>query len=256
MKLGLVTYNIARDWDLPTLIENCVAAQIDGVEPRTTHAHGIEPDLGPAARREVKRRFADAGLTLWGIGTACDFHYPDPDEHRQQVERAKRFCDLARDLGAVGVKVRPNGLPPDVPRERTLAQIAQALRQCGQIAQDNGVELWLEVHGRESQHPPVIREIIERCGHPNVGVCWNSNPTDLLDGSVRTYFELLRPFLRSVHIHDLWSEEYPYRELFTLLRGSGYDRYTLCEVGDPLAPDAGKLFLQCYRGLHRELTRN
>lgn len=255
MKLGLVTYNTARDWSLTELIENCVAAKIEGVEPRTTHAHGIEPDLGPTERATVKRRFADAGLTLWGLGTACDFHYPDPAAHREQVELCKRFCALARDLGAVGVKVRPNALPPEVPPEKTIAQIAGALDACGRAAQENGVELWLEVHGRESQRPPVIREILDRCAHPNVGACWNSNPTDLIDGSVRPSFELLRPYLRSVHIHELWDEGYPYRELFALLRAAGYDRFTLCEAATPLPPEAGKAFLACYKGLWKELCR-
>jgi len=255
MKLGLVTYNIARDWDLPTLLSKCATAGFEGVEPRTTHAHGVEPDLTPAQRVEVRQRFVDSGVTLWGLGTTCDFHFVDSKAHQEQVELCKRFCELARDLGAVGVKVRPNYLPPEVPVEQTITQIAGALRVCGQVAQDNGVELWLEVHGRESQHPPHIRTMIDQCGHPNVGVCWNSNPTDILDGSVKPYLDLLLPFLRSVHIHDLWSEAYPYRELFTLLNASGYNGFTLCEVGTPLPPEAGRVFMECYRGLWRELTR-
>ena len=36
MHLGLVTYNLAQDWDIPTIIKNCEAAQFEGVELRTT----------------------------------------------------------------------------------------------------------------------------------------------------------------------------------------------------------------------------
>ena len=42
LKLGTVTYNIAKDWDLPTLIKNLTEAGFDGVELRTTHKHGVE----------------------------------------------------------------------------------------------------------------------------------------------------------------------------------------------------------------------
>ena len=42
MKLGLVTYNMAKDWDVPTIIENCVETVFSGVELRTTHSHGVE----------------------------------------------------------------------------------------------------------------------------------------------------------------------------------------------------------------------
>ena len=39
LKIGIVTYNIAKDWDLPTIIKNCTETKFDGVELRTGHAH-------------------------------------------------------------------------------------------------------------------------------------------------------------------------------------------------------------------------
>lgn len=87
--------------------------------------------------------------------------------------------------------------------------------------------------------------------HPNVGLCWNSNPTDLVGGSLKTSFELLRPWIKNVHINEL-AGPYPYRELFSLLRKSGYDRYTLCEVAESKEPER---FLLWYAALWRELNR-
>ena len=57
MKLGMVTYNLGRDWDLETLITHCEEAGFAGVELRTTHAHGVEVSLSAAERAEVKKRF-------------------------------------------------------------------------------------------------------------------------------------------------------------------------------------------------------
>jgi hypothetical protein len=42
-RLGLVTYNLAANWDLPSLLKACHAAVISPVELRTTHKHGVEP---------------------------------------------------------------------------------------------------------------------------------------------------------------------------------------------------------------------
>src|SRR5688500_16796997 len=42
MKIGIVTYNIAKDWDVTTIIKNCAATKFEGVELRTTHKHGVE----------------------------------------------------------------------------------------------------------------------------------------------------------------------------------------------------------------------
>jgi len=152
------------------------------------------------------------------------------------------------------VKVRPNGLPKEVSAEKTLEQIGRALAECGQAGADHGVEIWMEVHGADTQVPANTRKIMDYCGHKNVGVTWNSNATDVVDGSVKASFELLHPFIRCCHINDLWNG-YPYRELFGLLNAAGYDRFTLCEVGSPIKAEDGVTFLKCYRGLWTELSR-
>ena len=47
-RLGMVTYNIAANWDLPTLLKICKSVGISPVEFRTTHKHGVEPSLSKA----------------------------------------------------------------------------------------------------------------------------------------------------------------------------------------------------------------
>ncbi len=257
--LGIVTYNIARSWDVPTICRICKAVGLSPVELRTTHKHGVEPTLTKEQRQEVRKRFADAGVGIWGCGTVCEFHSPDPAVVQKNIDTCKEFIQLAADLGGRGVKVRPNGLPKDVPVEKTLEQIGRALVPCGKAAADAGVEVWVEVHGNGTAHPPYIKTIMEHCGHPSVGITWNSNPSDVKNGSVAEYFHLLRPWLRSCHINELYKEEtgaYPYRELFRLMRETGYDRVTLCEVGrDMPTPEAGEELLRYYKGLWTELTR-
>jgi sugar phosphate isomerase/epimerase len=222
------------------------------VELRTTHKHGVEPSLTAAQRQEVRQRFADSGLVLWGLGTVCEFHAPDPAVVQQNVATCRDFVQLAQDLGAKGVKVRPNGLPEGVPEEKTLEQIGRALRTCGEFAAEQGVEIWVEVHGGGTSHPPRMRAIMDHCGHPQVGVCWNSNPTDLKDGALGEHFDLLRDHIHSCHINELWREDYPWRDLFTRLQAANYRRFTLAEI--PESPDAERL-MRYYRALWKELTR-
>ena len=252
-KLGLVTYNLAKSWDLPTILQRCQAHGIGAVELRTTHAHGVEPDIGPDERARVRRLFADSAIQQVSLGSTCEYHSTDPAEVEANIAETRRFIQLAEAIGAVGVKVRPNGFHEElgVPKDTTLEQIGHALRRCGQAAEDTGVAVWLEVHGRGTNHPPHIARIMEAADHPSVGVCWNSNPADVVDGSVGRYFDLLRPWLMSVHINNLWDQAYPYRELFGLLHGSGYDGYCLAEVADESAePDT---FIRYYKALFREL---
>src|SRR5215210_1325085 len=77
MKLGTVTYNLAQDWDVPTIIKNCEAAGFQGVELRTSHKHGVEVSLGKEQRAEVRKQFANSKVELMGLGSAFDYHTPD-----------------------------------------------------------------------------------------------------------------------------------------------------------------------------------
>src|SRR5438093_980924 len=112
----------------------------------------------------------------------------------------------------------------------------------------------VELHGRGTDHPPHIATMMRRADHPRVGVTWNSNAADVVKGSVAEYFKLLRPWIKSCHINELHSG-YPYRELFRLLRETGYDRVTLCEIqGMPDIP-TGERLMRYYKALWTELTR-
>ncbi len=258
MKLGLVTYNMAPDWDLATIIDRCRKLKLAAVELRTTHKHGVEPALSKAERADVRKRFTDSGIVLCSLGSTCEYHDPDLARLAKQIEVTKQFIGLAEDLGAKGVKVRPNGLPKGVPEEKTLDQIGRALATCGQAASDAGVEIWLEVHGSETSHPPRIRRILDIAGRSNVGATWNSNGTDLKDGSVKPYFDLLRDKIMSVHINEL-TGGYPYGELFGLLNQSGYDRFALIEAQGFKTRNADPAdvmrFLQYYVALWGELSK-
>jgi sugar phosphate isomerase/epimerase len=252
-RLGIVTYNIAGTWDIPTILRICRNVGLSPVELRTTHKHGVEPTLSPSQRMEVRRRFADAGVEIWGCGTVCEFHSPSPAVVKRNIETCRRFVQLAADIGGKGVKVRPNDLPAGVPVERTLEQIGRALTLCGQAAADAGVEIWVEVHGRGTAHPPHIRTMMETANHPRVGVTWNSNSSDVVNGSVAEYFQLLRPWIKSCHINELHSG-YPYRELFRLMRQTGYDRVTLAEIAGMPDPASGERLMRYYKALWNELT--
>ena len=62
LKLGLVTYNWGKGWDVPTIIKNCAATGFRGVELRSTHKHGVEIDIDVGRREEVRKHFEDSNV--------------------------------------------------------------------------------------------------------------------------------------------------------------------------------------------------
>ncbi len=246
LRLGTITYNIAKDWDLPTLLKRLEALKYEGVELRTSHAHRVEVNLSPAQRAEVKKRFDDSPVELAGMGSAFEYQATDPAVVRKNIEGTKEYVRLAHDLGAPGVKVRPNGLPRGAGLDAILRQIGRALHEVGEDASGFGVEIRLEVHGAFTQELPNIAKIMAYADHPNVFVCWNSNSTDVRNGSIRENFALVAPKIREVHLRDLYDEQYPWRDLFALLSSHGYQGYTLAEI--PESPDPDRV-LRYFRAL-------
>ncbi len=231
MRFGLVTYLWGQDWDLPTLIRNCEAAGYAGVELRTQHAHRVEPGLSPAARAEVRRRFADSPVVFVGYGSNQEFHSPDAAELRRNIEGTFELIKLCHDLGAFGVKVKPNTLPDGVPAERTIDQIARALNEIGRYAADYGQVIRLEVHGHRTSELPVIKQIMDRVTEKTVGLCWNCNPEDLLAPGLEANFRLVRHrFGDTLHVRELDSTDYPYPELMRLLVQTRYQGWVLLEA--------------------------
>jgi sugar phosphate isomerase/epimerase len=246
MKLGLVTYNLAQDWDIETIIKNCEAANFEGVELRTTHDHKVELNLTKEQREQVKKRFRDSKVQLMGLGGTYDYHTPDQAKLKKDIAETKEYIVLAHDVGAAGIKVRPNALPKEVPQEKTLEQIGRALRELGAFAEGHGVVVRLEMHGSGTSLIPNIKTILDAANHKNVGGCWNSNATDLEGAGFDYNFNLVKNKIIAVHMRDLFIEDYPFRKLLTGLNEIGFTGFCLAEI--PQSADPVRV-MKYYRAL-------
>lgn len=230
VKLGFVTYLWGKDWDLPTLIKNCTDTKILGVELRVDHAHNVMPDLSPAQRLDVKKRFADSPVQLIGLGTNQQFDFVEQDKLKASIERTKEFIRLSADVGGSGVKVKPNALHKEVPAEKTLTQIGESLNALARYAADFGQQIRLEVHGAETQELPAIRTIMDVATHPNATICWNCNPQDLNGKGFAHNFNLVKDRLGATcHVRELGRTDYPYQDLLTNLVNMNYTGWVLLE---------------------------
>ena len=231
MKFGLVTYQWGRDWDLPTLIANCEKTGLWGVELRTQHAHKVESNLSASERLEVKKRFADSPVTCIGYGSNFEYHSPDPAELAKNIEQTKIYIQLCKDIGATGIKVKPNTLPEGVPKEKTIAQIAASFNEVGKFAKNLGQLVRVEVHGKFTQELPNMKAIFDQVTEPNVKICWNCNPEDLLPPGLEANFNSVKKwFGDTVHVRELNTNEYPYQQLMDLFTKIKYNGWILLEA--------------------------
>lgn len=230
MKLGLVTYLWAKDWDIPTIIDNSTKANITGVELRVEHAHGVNLDLNKAERLEVKKKFADSTVRIIGMGTNEQYDWPDPDKLKNSIETTKKWLHLSKDIGGSGVKVKPNQFHEGIPKEKTLEQIGRALNELGRYALDMGQQIRLEVHGNGTQELPNIKTIMDFVENRGTTVCWNCNEQDLEGKGLEYNFNLVKDRFGDIcHVREMNLGDYPYQQLMDLFVKIDYKGWVLLE---------------------------
>ena len=231
IQVGLVTYMWGSDLDLPTLISTLEKAKILGVELRVEHAHNVSPKLSPAERAEVRKRFESSVVDCIGLGTNFEFHSPKADEVMKNIEGAKEYIKLSHDIGASGVKVKPNALPKEVEKEKTLDQIAKSLAELGDYALGFGQEIRLEVHGGVTDLGD-IATIMKSAARDNVRVCWNSNQKDIEGEGIEANFAKVKEYLgHTMHIRGAKVPGYPWDKLAKLLVDADWEGWVLLEAG-------------------------
>ncbi len=231
MRIGLVTYLWGKDMSLEELLRSCERAGLLGVELRTEHKHAVEPRLGKAARLEVQKRFANSPVELVGYGSNCEYHSPDAEELKKNIELTKEYIRLMHDCGGTGVKVKPNALPKARSERATIEQIGKALNEVAAYGEGYGQKIRVEVHGKRTSELPVIRDIFDVADHRNVYVCWNCNEQDLQGDGLKANFDMVRDrFGDTVHIREMNIGNYPYADLMKLLVQSEYEGWILLEA--------------------------
>jgi sugar phosphate isomerase/epimerase len=256
MRLSLLTYNMARNWELPKVLDFARQGGYAGIEFRAEarHKHGVELETSPEERREIRNRVQDAYLEVSCIGLSSRFDTPDAQKRREVVERTKRYVELAADVNCRRLRVFGNDMPKegqggDAPpdRESVIRYVGDALRELAEFAAPHGVDVLLEMHG-QFNYWHFARTAVEHAGHPGVGIVYNSDNRDLVGGSVASTYHRVRHLIRHVHMHQ-FTRGFPYVELFSLLQRDGYEGYLSSEL-DPEVPTAED-YLLMYAQLFR-----
>jgi sugar phosphate isomerase/epimerase len=256
MKLSLLTYNMARHWDLPKLIDVARQGGYAGIEFRAEagHQHGVELDATPEQRREIRDRLQDAYLEAVCIGLSSRFDTPDERRRREVIDHTRRYFDLAADVHCRRIRVFGNDMPkqgldggPPPDRDTVTKYVGDALRELGEAAEPYGVDVLLEMHG-QFNYWGFARAAVEHAGHPRVGIVYNCDLRDLVGGSVAPTYERVRHLVRHVHMHA-FTRGYPYPELFGLLLRDGYQGYCSSEIDaqTPTAEDYLLMYAHLFR---------
>ena len=256
MKLSLLTYNMARTWELPKILEFAREGGYAGIELRAEsgHAHGVELETAAEGRAAARRAVEDAYLEIACIGVSSRFDTVDTAKRRDVVDRTKRYIELAADVNCKRVRVFGNDMPKeghsgDAPpaREAVMRYVGDALHELGEYASPFGVDVLLEMHG-QFNYWHFARTSVEHAAHDRVGIVYNCDNRDLVAGSCASTYERVKHLIRHVHMHQ-FTRGFPYVELFGLLQRDGYQGYLSSEIDpkEPTTEDYLLMYAQLFR---------
>lgn len=153
----------------------------------------FQPDSLPKTRAALERR----GLQITCL--ASDVHLHDPAQDCGAI--LNRYLLLAQGLGVPGIRILGDnwGEPsPDIDAalvERRLAELAP-------LAQNAGVQLWVESNGVWADTAR-LKALIEAVGSSFVGVVWDiHHPYRYFGETPQTTAANIGPFVRHVHLKD------------------------------------------------------
>jgi len=251
MKLSLLSFQLGKGMELDKLLQVVSDNGIEGVEFRAEldHKHGVELDTTPQQRAEIKRKCEGAGVAVCCIATGCKFQSMDETERQENVDRGKQFIDLAHDTGAPRIRVFGDRFEKN-DKDTVVQNVGACLRQLGEHAEDSGVDVCLEMHGDFYKWEYPLKAV-QLADHPRIGIVHNCDPREAQDGPIQNSIDQVKEHIRHIHIHDIESGKYPYKEFFGIMKSLGYDGYLSLECRE--SPDAERVIGLC-AALFREMV--
>ncbi len=253
MKLSLDTYSIGTDLSLPDLLDLLPANGFDGVEFRceASQRHGVELETSPEERRRIRALLECSGIEVACLSTGQRYESPDPAVRQAAIARTQQFVDLAADLGCGRIRVFGNDFPEGVPKPQVVQYVGESLRACGQYAEGKGVDVLLEMHG-EFYYWEYCLGAVQVADLPNVAINYNCDVRDLVNGSVAYTFSHVQDHVRHVHMHELESPTFPYKELFGILKDIDYGGF--CSLEEGYREGGERKVIALYAALYREMV--
>ncbi|MFA6108319.1 MAG: sugar phosphate isomerase/epimerase family protein [Candidatus Latescibacterota bacterium] len=206
MKIAFMTFSTPQ----LTLGETLAAAArlgYDGIEPRVGagHRHGLEYDAPTALRAEAVRRAVDAGVAYACVATSCQF--ANPATAAGHLEDGRRAIRLAADLSAPCIRVFGGPLAEGAARQDGIGSVAASLAALAEEARTAGVTVCMETHD-DWCDPRHVAAVMRQAGQAAIAVNWDvMHPVRTRLASVDESFEILRPWIRHLHVHDGAAEE-------------------------------------------------
>jgi sugar phosphate isomerase/epimerase len=217
VKLGVSNLG-CPDWDLEEAAARAKEYGYAGIEMRMLGGEIIEPASVTDNLERIRRVLDENGLELAALDTGAIFPQTDPVEREAQEATVLEFLQLAKELGAPGIRVFPGFVRGEMTREQAVTEITDSLNRLSPTAEKVGVNILLETHF-DFCSVETLAPVFESVVSPSVGLLWDIVHTHRLGDTIDRVFELLGSRILHCHVKDATIGEDGKRELVLLGEG-------------------------------------
>jgi len=211
------------NWEWKTILDQAARHGFAAIELRGLMGEMDLPKSPQFTGAKLKESLKDLdalGLKISDLGASTNMHEPDAGKRAKQMDEAKRFIELAHQLGSPYVRVFPNQMVKGEERKTTIDRIVTGLRELGDQAKGGGVTVIVESHGEFTTSSQLL-EIIQGAAHPNVAFLWDAHHTCVAGEKPAETFKLLGRYIRHTHLKDSRAPKGDEKDRRYVLTGSG-----------------------------------
>ena len=169
-------------------------------------------------RKETLSLMKEKGLQFVDLGSSANMHIVEATERKKNLDEARSFIDLAKQINCPYVRVFPNKFPPDQDKNATIELIGKGLRELGDYAKEKNVKVLMETHGDAVKTEDILK-IMQSAGHDHTGLVWDvCNMWTVTKESPSDVYKKLSKYIHHTHIKDARVEN---NELHYTLLGKG-----------------------------------
>jgi sugar phosphate isomerase/epimerase len=231
------------DWSLAQIIDACAAADVGGIDFRGL---GVEIDVTrlPEFNEDLEPTLAQLrthNLTIPCFNTSVTLICPSAQRWQEMLDEAHRYATLAGKTHTPFLRIFGGAVPKHVSHDEGLAMAARHLRQIVKICKPHHTQPLVETHDDWSTSS-AARNLLHEFDPSDAALLWDVESTYRAGETPRDTAESLRRHIRHIHLKDslrasgnivpklLGEGDVPLADVFTALRGIGYDGWICLET--------------------------
>jgi sugar phosphate isomerase/epimerase len=158
-KKGKMTYQ--------DVISTAVELGIDGVDMTV---YWFPPDAGDDFLLPLKSFAFKNGVEIFSISVSTTMTQPTRELQDQEVEKLKKWIDVAERLGAGHIRVFGGRVPKEATIEQASGWVVEVMKRGCDYSGKRGIFLGLENHGGITEKADTMIDIVKRVGSPWAGI--------------------------------------------------------------------------------------